>query len=67
MLHISSLSITIQDHFKKVSHAGCWWLTLITLATQEVAIRRIEVQSQPEQKVLETLCQTDPSQTRLNV
>jgi hypothetical protein len=25
----------------------CWWLTPVTLATQEVEIRRIMVQSQP--------------------
>jgi hypothetical protein len=32
-----------------------WWLTFITLATQETEVRRITVQSQPEQIVRETL------------
>jgi hypothetical protein len=35
--------------------AGCWWVTSIILATQEVEISRIMVQSQPGQIVLETL------------
>jgi hypothetical protein len=35
--------------------AGCQWLTPVILAIQEPEIRRIEVQSQPWQIVLETL------------
>jgi hypothetical protein len=36
------------------SLAGCWWLTPVILATLEGKIRRIAVQSQPRQIVLET-------------
>jgi hypothetical protein len=32
--------------------ARCWWLTPVILATWEAEVRRIEVQSQPEQIVL---------------
>jgi hypothetical protein len=35
--------------------AECQWLTPVILATQEAEIRRIVVQSQPSQIVLETL------------
>jgi hypothetical protein len=35
--------------------AGHWWLTSIIPATQEAEIRRIVVQGQPGQIVLETL------------
>jgi hypothetical protein len=38
-----------------LSLAKCWWLMLVILATQEVEIRRIVVQSQPRQIVHETL------------
>jgi hypothetical protein len=34
-----------------------WWLTLVTLVTQEAEIRRIPVRSQPGQIVHETLSQ----------
>jgi hypothetical protein len=37
--------------------AGCRWLTPVILATQEAEIRRIEVQSQSKQILLETLSQ----------
>jgi hypothetical protein len=38
---------------KKAMLGGCQWLTSVILATQEAEIRRIEVQSQPRQIVLE--------------
>jgi hypothetical protein len=34
--------------------AGWQWLMLVILATQEAEIRRISVESQPRQRVLET-------------
>jgi hypothetical protein len=40
---------------QKYSSTGHWWLTPVIPATQEAEIRRIEVQSQPRQIVLETL------------
>jgi hypothetical protein len=43
--------------FKRQKAAGCWWLTPVILATQEAAIRRIVVRSQPRQIVCETLSQ----------
>jgi hypothetical protein len=39
------------------SRARHQWLTTIILATQEAEIRRIEIQSQPEQIVHKTLSQ----------
>jgi hypothetical protein len=35
--------------------SGCWWLTLVILATQEAKIKRIAVRSQPGQIIHETL------------
>jgi hypothetical protein len=43
-------------------YAGCRWLTPVTLATQEAAIRRISVQSQPGQIVRVTLSHQNQSQ-----
>jgi hypothetical protein len=40
------------------------WLIPVILATQEAEIRRIEVQSQLRQLVLETLSQRNPLQKR---
>jgi hypothetical protein len=40
---------------KWTGSAGHWWLTPITLATQEAQIRKIAVQSQPRQIVHEIL------------
>jgi hypothetical protein len=37
--------------------ARCWWLTSVILATQEAEIRKLVVQGQPRQIVLETLSQ----------
>jgi hypothetical protein len=42
----------------------CWWLTPTILATQEAAIRRIVVWSQPGQIVRKTLSQKNLSQKR---
>jgi hypothetical protein len=42
---------------KKERGARHWWFMLIILATLEAEIRRIVVQSQPGQIVLETLSQ----------
>jgi hypothetical protein len=50
--------------FKIVIQAGRPWLIPIILATQEVEIRRITVQSQPRQIVPETLFQKYPSQKK---
>jgi hypothetical protein len=49
---------------KEVTIAGCWWLMLVSLATQEAEIRRIEVESQSGQIVLETLSQKYLTQNR---
>jgi hypothetical protein len=42
--------------------AGRRWLTLVILATQEAAIRRIAVRSQPRQIVLALLSRKNPLQ-----
>jgi hypothetical protein len=46
---------------KNGGQAGHQWLMPIILATQEVEIRRIEVQSQHRQIVLETLFGKNPT------
>jgi hypothetical protein len=43
---------------------GSQWLAPVILATEEAKIRRIRVQSQPEQIVFETLPQKNPQQNR---
>jgi hypothetical protein len=48
--------------FQKTCLAGCWWLTLVILATPEAEIRRIAVQKQHEQIVHKNLFQKKPSQ-----
>jgi hypothetical protein len=45
------------DWRKSLLKARHLWLTLVILATQEAEIRRIAVQSQPREIVLETLSQ----------
>jgi hypothetical protein len=50
--------LTSQSRSKREEEgAGCRWLTPVIPATQEVEIRKIVVQSQPEQIVHETLSQ----------
>jgi hypothetical protein len=44
--------------------AGHQWFTPVILATQEVEIRRIEVESQPGQIVCETLSRKYPTPKR---
>jgi hypothetical protein len=44
--------------------AGCWWLTPVTLATQEAEVRKIEVWSQPGKIVYETPSQKKISQKK---
>jgi hypothetical protein len=48
----------------KQKDARLQWPTPVISATQEAEIRRIEVQSQPRQIVLETLYRKNPSQKR---
>jgi hypothetical protein len=49
---------TIQGRGERAGHQ---WLMSVILASQEAEIRRIAVQSQPEQRVLKTLSQKNPS------
>jgi hypothetical protein len=49
---------------QKQTKAGRWWLFPVILVTQEAEIRRIMVQSQPGQIVLETLSRKNQSQKR---
>jgi hypothetical protein len=68
-LPLYHLTITLKQGFlnsslKQSTRAGCQWLTPIILASQEAEIRRILVQGQPGQIVLETLSQNYPAQKR---
>jgi hypothetical protein len=53
-----------SETLSQINSAGCQWLTPIILTTEEAEIRRIDVQSQPGQIVLETLSRKNPSQKR---
>jgi hypothetical protein len=50
-------SLPYKSKSKKIILARSWWLMPVILHTQEPEIRRISVQSQPEQRVHETLSQ----------
>jgi hypothetical protein len=39
--------ISFSQTVLKKKRTGCWWLMLVILVTQEAAIRKITVQSQP--------------------
>jgi hypothetical protein len=52
----------VETDINKTNLAGPWWLTSVILATQEAEIRKIAVQSQPEQIVLKTPSQKNPPQ-----
>jgi hypothetical protein len=58
----------VESIFKYISlretYSRCWWLTPVILATQEVEIRKIMVQSQPGQIVSEPLPRKYPSQKK---
>jgi hypothetical protein len=49
---------------KRYVGARRWWLIPVILGSQEAETRRIVIQSQPWQIVLETLSQKNPSQKR---
>jgi hypothetical protein len=55
VLEGSFLNLIKRIYVKTTARAGHWWLTSIILASQEAAIRRIAVPSQPGQIVCETL------------
>jgi hypothetical protein len=52
--------IKAKGQLKIAKRARHWWVMPVILATQEADIRRILVQSQPRQIVLETLSQKKP-------
>jgi hypothetical protein len=62
--HFQNQTPIYFDKKKTKQKAGCWWLTLIILDTQEAEIR-IEVQSQPRQIICKTLSQKYQSQKGL--
>jgi hypothetical protein len=56
--------LTIYLRLNSPLLARCLWLMPVILATQEAEIRRIVVQSQPREKVCQTLSQKKPSQKK---
>jgi hypothetical protein len=61
---ISNCLTPLDLLIRKLHKSQHWWLMPVILVTQEAEIRRIVVQSQPKQIVLETLPQKNPSQQR---
>jgi hypothetical protein len=56
------LLLYLNPFLKNNKFAGHWYLMPVILATQEAEIRRISVQSQTRQILLEILSQNNPSQ-----
>jgi hypothetical protein len=56
-VHLTDIYRTLPN---SRTHAGHRWLTHVILATWEAEIRRTAIQSQPRQKVHETLSQKKP-------
>jgi hypothetical protein len=54
----------LGQRIKRAGVARHWWLTPVILAMQEAEIRKIVVQSQPRETILETLVQKNPSHKR---
>jgi hypothetical protein len=61
-LNIRYILLLMIRNLLKARH---WWLTPISLATQEAEIRRIMIQSLTGQIILKTLSQKNPSQKEL--
>jgi hypothetical protein len=63
-IYFSQFLRNIKLLLKKLLWAGCWWLTLIILATKGTEIRRIVVWSQPGQTVARPYLGKNPTQER---
>jgi hypothetical protein len=61
---IHNFCFVVNLSFKKISWAGCWWLTPEILAIQEAEIQRLMIQSQPRQIVWGTVSQENLSQKK---